>query len=404
MTEQSPRTDSALALAEWATTLQPTERDLELADAALLDTVAVGCAAVREPILGKVAHLDEGARWAVACHILDFDDLHMPSTTHISTVCVPAALATNGGAAAYLAGAGVMARLGTMLGWGHYSAGWHATATTGVIAAAVVASAAAGADADRTARAISLAVSSSGGVQRAFGTDAKSVQVGLCIDSGIRAAALAGAGVSADLRALDDWLELVGATGERAWPSTPAVPDGLAVKMFPCCYALQRPIQAVSALRAQAGIDPADVRSVRVATPAATVRPLIHHRPKTGLEGKFSLEYAIATALLDPHQGFAAFTDEAVLRPEAQRIIETVETSLSDEGDWLLYGSFAVEVELQDGTVHHASLDYPLGSPRRPVARAGLLEKAADCLRGTGLSPDELSWGTGAQALRAVLG
>ena len=48
---------------------------------------------------------------------LDFDDLHMPSTAHVSAVCVPAAATFTGGAEAYLAGAGVMARLGTALGW-----------------------------------------------------------------------------------------------------------------------------------------------------------------------------------------------------------------------------------------------------------------------------------------------
>ena len=139
--------------------------------------------------------MPDGARWAVAGHVLDFDDLHMPSTTHVSVVCVPTALATDGGGArAYLAAAGVMARLGTALGWRHYSAGWHATCTAGAPAAAAGAAVALGLPAERIAAAMALAVPAAGGVQRAFGTDAKSLQVGFAVEAGIRAARLRGRG------------------------------------------------------------------------------------------------------------------------------------------------------------------------------------------------------------------
>ena len=130
------RPSVTVGLAEWAVGLEPSAEDLALADRALLDTVAVGLAARDEPILGIAATLPEEARWAAACHIIDFDDLHLPSTTHISTVCVPVALSLGGGARSYLAGAGVMARVGTALGAAHYAAGWHATTTAGAIGAA----------------------------------------------------------------------------------------------------------------------------------------------------------------------------------------------------------------------------------------------------------------------------
>ena len=193
-------TVTASALGRWAHDLAPTDDDLALADRSLLDTVAVTLAARDHPVTKVAASLTEAGRWATAGHVLDFDDLHMPSTTHISAVCVPAALATGGGARAYLAAAGVMARLGTALGWPHYSAGWHATCTAGAPASAAGAAVAMGLSADEIATAITLAVPAAGGVQRAFGTDAKSLQVGFAVEAGIRAAALAAAGASADLR------------------------------------------------------------------------------------------------------------------------------------------------------------------------------------------------------------
>src|SRR5262249_56483507 len=102
-------------------------------------------------------------RWAVAAHVLDFDDLHMESTTHISALCVPTALATGGGARGYLAAAGVMARLGTALGWPHYSAGWHATCTAGAPACPAGAAAAPGLDPERIPTAIAPAGPRAGG-------------------------------------------------------------------------------------------------------------------------------------------------------------------------------------------------------------------------------------------------
>ena len=296
-------TSVAVTLARWAARLEPEPGDLELADRSLLDTVAVTLAARDHRVTRLAAGLPEGARWAVAGHVLDFDDLHMPSTTHVSAVCVPTALATGGGPRAYLAAAGVMARLGTALGWRHYSAGWHATCTAGAPASAAGAAVALGLPAEQIAVAMALAVPAAGGVQRAFGTDAKSLQVGFAVDAGIRAAQLAAAGAQADPAAVDAWLGLVGGDPDLVDPSGPVIPNGLAVKLYPCCYALQRPISALSELAGSelAGpeLDPAGIRRIVLRTPEATVVPLIHHRPTSGLAGKFSLEYAAAAALLD---------------------------------------------------------------------------------------------------------
>jgi 2-methylcitrate dehydratase PrpD len=388
---------AAVELATWAADLDPTASDLQLADRALLDTVAVALAARAEPVVGKALGVSEAARWATAAHVLDFDDLHMESTTHISTVCVPAVLATGGGARAYLGAAGVMARIGQALGWSHYSAGWHATTTAGAPAAAVGAGLAIGLDAGQLATAMALAVPAAGGVQRAFGTDAKSLQIGFVADAGVRAARLAAAGATADPRALDSWLELAGGDPSRLDMGGPAVPGGLAIKVFPCCYALQRPISGLSALRDQ--VDPAAVRRIVVRTPKGTVTPLSHHRPETGLQGKFSMEYAVATALLDDYAGFWSFTDGAVQRPEARRLVELVEIELGDGGDWLLAGEFEAEVHTDD-RVLSAREQFPPGSPQRPPTHDELLRKVGECLDGTDVDPAAIEWSTAGQVLR----
>ncbi|MPZ84194.1 MAG: 2-methylcitrate dehydratase [Actinophytocola sp.] len=368
-------TSTAERLASWAHEFRPTDADLELARRALLDTVAVTLAARDSRMRTLTSGLPDAARWAAVGHVLDFDDLHLPSTAHISVVCVPATLATAGGAPAYLAGAGVMARLGTALGWAHYASGWHITCTAGAPAAAVAAATALGLSEQQTAHAIALAVPQAGGVQRAFGSDGEALQVGLAADAGVRAARLAAAGATADPTALDQWPELVGGNPASLDLGGPAVPGGLAIKLFPCCYALQRPISAIR--EALPRLDPDQVRRVVVRTPASSVQPLIHRRPTTGLQGKFSLEYAVAAALLDDHPGFASFTDEAVTRPEAQRLTTMVDVRTEPGGEGLLNGAVAIELTTADGTEYTADLDQPPGSPRRPPTGAELREKLA---------------------------
>jgi len=394
--EQRHDPGAASELAGWATSLDPSEEDLALAQRSLLDTVAVAWAARRDPLCRVFGRLSETGRLAALAHVLDYDDLHLPSTTHISAVCVPVALTCGGDARAYLAGAGVMARLGTALGWRHYQAGWHATCTAGAFGAAVTAAVARRLDARATAVALALAVPAAGGVQRGFGTAAKALQVGFAAEAGVRAAALAQAGASADVRALDDWMGLVDGAVSAVDLDGPAVPDGLAIKLYPCCYALQRPIAAAASLGPDAPPSADRVRSIRLTTPACSLTPLIHHRPATGLEGKFSLEYGIAAGLLDGRPGLESFTDQAVRRAEAVRLGELVETVASDGGTHLLAGEIGLEVTLDDGSLLRSDLRLPPGAPGRPPTEEELRTKLELCAGAEGEAIAALSWETAA--------
>jgi 2-methylcitrate dehydratase PrpD len=419
--------DTATRLAKWADRLVPSEIELQMAGRALTDTVAVAMAGLAEPVAGLLDQAPEAERWATIAHVLDYDDLHIPSTSHISVVCVPATLVAGSSARAYLAGAGVMARVGRILGWPHYSAGWHATGTAGALGAAVCAGVGYGLDQAGLSRAIALAVPGAGGVQRAFGTMGKSLQVGFAAGAGVRAAQLARAGATADTSAVDQWLALL-----RGRPADPArvdgeltdpaaIPGGLAIKVFPCCYALQRPICALAQL---GRLDPAAVQRIEVRTPAAAVQPLIHHQPDNGLQGKFSLEYGIAAALLDQRTGFASFTDEAVRRPSAQQLLRRVTAEhpgpaaehpgtgpaaehpgaspaagLAGDDD-LLAGTFEADVYLIDGSCRQVSLAAPLGSPSRPLTAGGLRDKVADCCGDRAADVLAADWQTALPLLR----
>ncbi|MFF4803915.1 MmgE/PrpD family protein [Streptomyces sp. NPDC001351] len=308
--------------------------------------MTVALAARTHPLRGLTTPLPDAARRAAMAHVLDFDAPHTDTTTHISVVTVPAVRAAGGDARAYLAGAGVMARLGAMLGWGHCAAGRHATCTAGAPAAAVAAGLALGLDVTGLATAMALAVPAAGGGQEAFGTHGESLQVGFAAEAGVRAARLARAGATADPRVLEARLERVGGKPAADFPAAPAVPGGLAVKLFPCCSAMQRPIAALREVRGQVR---GEVGAVTVSTPAGTVHPLIHDRPATRLEGKWP--------------GLPAH------RPRRRRRVRT-EPAL------------------------------PPGAPGRPLSEADLRAKAAACGPDVPALLDGLTWAGGAEVLR----
>jgi 2-methylcitrate dehydratase PrpD len=389
-------------LADWALCLEPTADEEALARRSLADTAAVLLAAAEDPLLERARSLGEAGQWATAAHLLDFDDLHMESTAHLSAVVLPVVLATGGGAHAYLAGAGVMARVGMALGWEHYTAGWDATCAAGAFGAAVAAAVSLGLNMTETAHSIALAVPAADGVQRALGTDAKSLQVGFAADAGVRAAMLAANGLRGDLLAVDDWLKLVARTAYSMETGGPAVPGGLAIKLHPCCYALQRPIGAVRQMRAECGsrLDPARIVSVRAHTLEATLTPLIHHHPTTGLQGKFSLEYALATALLDDFPTGEHFTDAAVGRPQARELMRLVRTSAAPGGSGLLDGRFDLTIGLDDGSSLCTCMTVPPGAPAVPPTAAELDAKLKGCLGGSGIELNDVDFADAARLCR----
>ena len=75
------------------------------------------------------------------------------------------------------------------------------------------------------------------------------------------------------------------------------VDPGVGFKKYPCNYFTHRPIDAALALRAEYALVRGDIASVEVIFPrfAYVDRPL----PASGLDGKFSVQYTTALALLD---------------------------------------------------------------------------------------------------------
>jgi 2-methylcitrate dehydratase PrpD len=118
---------------------------------------------------------------------------------------------------------------------------------------------------------------------------------------------------------------------------------------------------------------------------------LMHHRPQSGLEGKFSLEYCMAAALLHGQMGLAQFSDKSVRDPRAQALLQRVRFEHPDAGaaDWDAKVPDIVNVVLRDGRRLQQRVDVPKGDPALPLSWEALVAKFQDCAAGV-LVPEQV--------------
>jgi len=339
----------------------------------------------------------EGAALAngVAAHVLDYDDVSSPMRGHPGVAIWPALLAlgdarkVSGGqlASAFVVGFEVIVKLSRAMAVKHYARGWHSTSSIGAIGAAVACAHLLRLDAARTISAIGLAVAQTAGARQNFGTDAKSFQAGQANAAALRAALLAETGFSASPAALDGGVgyvnlygtgeDLSGQLGELGDAPLEIERSGVEVKKYPLCYATHRMLDGLLDLRAAHRLTLADVAGVDIRVSRDGLAPLIHHRPRSGLEAKFSMEYAAAAALLDGNVKLSSFLDSAVMRPEIQTFLPKV--TASEEGETLMPRWAEVAVRCNDGTTLTVRVESLRGSTEKPLSSDEFLRKIQDC-------------------------
>ena len=353
----------------------------------------------------RVQPEDAALAHGVMSHALDYDHVTgKPPRGHPAVVQWPALVALGeavGASGAQLSAAFAVAyefymKLPHDRIFEHYARGHHSTSTFGVLAGAAGCANLLGLDAQRAAAAVGIAVSHAGGVQANFGTMSKPIQPGNAAAAAIRCAQLAARGFTAARDAVDSRQGFAGAYGMGEGLSSfmdslgeeplELVRSGFSVKRYPCCYSVHRPVQGLLDMIAERPIPPSEVEWVRVTVGARDLKALIHKRPQTGLEGKFSMEYAVAAALLDEEVGLRSFTDAAVQRPEAQALLRKVE-SREEEGDPLPLRA-TVEVGLRSGEQRSIRTVDLRGSLRLPLTDAELEAKFRDCVEFSGLRLD----------------
>lgn len=355
-------------------------------------------------VLGQSARVDvlnAALLNGVAAHAHDFDDCSNTLGGHPSAPVLPAlwALAEERGASgeallsAYIAGVEVETRLGRAVNFHHYEKGWHPTATLGVFGAAAACCHLIGLDARRTAAALSLAASMASGLKANFGTMAKPFHVGHCARNGLAAALMAEASVTANSGALEHlqgFFSVYNGEGRfdaeailRDWANPLDLVDpGIAFKQHPCCASTHPAIDALLQLRAREDLVPEQVVAIRSWTHPRRLRHTNRPDPQTGLDGKFSVQYVLARALVHGRVSLGDFSEAALRDPEIREIMARIVAEPHPDACMASTEHFFAEVAitLRDGTVVSAYVDRPLGRDHdHPLPEGALEAKFIDC-------------------------
>ena len=335
-------------------------------------------------------------------HALDYDDITQITKTHPTAVLLPAALAAaeESGASGrdmllgYMSGFEVACAVGEALSEAYYDdLGWHPTGPLGAVGSAAAASKIMALDPEQTAMAVSLAASQASGLRQNFGTMTKPFHAGDAARAGVVSAKLVKEGFTSSNDALEGRFGFIRAfSGGQGFDSEQVaenlgnklylVESGIEIKKYPCCGSAHLALDATFDLLSQRAIDPAAIERIDVTVDFDPPRSLIHSRPVSSLEGKFSMQYCLAAALLDRRVGLQSFTDDQVMRPEAQAMIPRIEMRriAGNEGmpSWT-EGYHQVDVQMKDGSTLSQQAHRANSGALRGVTMDDIRSKFRDC-------------------------
>lgn len=431
MTHTSSPPAVTRAIAEFVVTApaHPLDADSErMAVRAFIDTIGVAVAGAHEPVVrstrnvllpgsghGTAKHgatlLTTGEKApaaqaamvnGTAGHALDFDDHLSDVNGHPSVVLVPAILASaeenalSGSALleAYVIGHQVMCAVAAALPVrAHWTHGWHATQTVGVIGVAAAIARLEGLTIGETQSALGIAASMAAGSRQNCGFGVKPLHAGMAASNGLLAARYGAAGIDADPNQLeaplgyfhvfgfDPDLSKVAEVLDERWTVTTR---GMNVKRYPACYAVHPAGDAALELRSAENLRHEDIREIRITVQPTGLTGPIHHRPTTGNQAKFSIEYTVAAALVDGTLDLDTFTDAHVTDEAIQDLIpktHIAESAVPPAGPGEYEKWYAtVGVETTDGRSLIARKNMPHGYNSDPLTDEELDAKFVMCL------------------------
>ena len=440
MTDTTSLTQALAAFVARPTFGSDEQAACEIAKTGFIDVLATMMAGCHEPVVGIVrAHVGVNGSPAeapvvpftgamlpaaqaacingVAAHALDFDDVAL--SAHTSTVLVPAILAeghlldVSGREAlrAYVVGYEVWAELFAREPDPYHLKGWHPTGVFGTVGAAAAVAYLHRLPEEQTRQALSIAASMASGLVANFGTMTKPLHAGRAAACAIEAVRLSMLGLTSAPDVFEHpagYLNALSPAGrvDRTRPAAGLgktlriLENGLSIKRYPVCYSGHRVIDGVLAIAGRENLQPAQVSRVRVTIGPAQASMLRNHSPQTGLEAKFSAEFAVAAALVARQVGLAQLSDSFVAQADVRGLMDKVAVEITDRScplDPAFSYADRVVIELFDGrSFDSGDIRFAHGNAKLPLDAAGLRQKFMDCIAAGASSADARpDWGVG---------
>lgn len=338
-------------------------------------------------------------------HVLDYDDAQLATLssrpagqqTHPTAPVLAAAMALaetrrkTGSAllTSYIAGVEVACRLGDAVDPSHYLDGFHPTGTLGVFGAAAACSHLLELEPQAIRHALGIAGTLASGLRANRGTFAKGLNAGHAAGNGLIAATLAAGGFSASENIFDDPMGFFAAAcrgrvdrgllkfGRPLFFAKP----GIAIKLYPCAGVLHPALDLVRELRARHAIAAKEVEQIYVSLDRDAARPLVYKDPKDSLEAKFSLNFAVAVALVDGDAGLKQFSPARLDDREVQRLMHRVQLVTQPHAKENAKDVIAtrIEIRMRGGKVYLGEASIARGHPKLAPSRAEIEEKFCQC-------------------------
>jgi 2-methylcitrate dehydratase PrpD len=341
----------------------------------------------------------------VSIHADDFDDTQLSAAkdrvygllTHPTVPVLPPAFALcelkgrtgKDLTLAYHVGVEVECKIAEAISPRHYNDGFHSTGTLGSFGSAAACAKLRGLDVTQTARALGIVAAEASGLRENFGSMTKPFHAGHAAENGTVAVDLASLGWTAAEDILEAPLGFFHAAGggfdpgsivgRLGKPWTMASP-GVSIKPHPSGSLTHPAMGEMLRLIRENNIKASDVEKVDVGGNHSMVTTLYHHRPTTGLQAKFSMEFCMAILLVERKAGLSEFSDAAVQRPDVQEMIKRVNFYVDPEAEQAGLDKMTsiLKIHLKDGRVLSGRAQFAKGSPANPMN----YEEVADKFRG----------------------
>jgi 2-methylcitrate dehydratase PrpD len=336
-------------------------------------------------------------------HALDFEDAHDTALVHANAAAIPAALALAeemGGVSgkqvitALAVGCDLVCRLGLALKENNSDNGWYLPPILGALGAAAAAGNLMRLNPDQVLNALSLTlcqVTCSAEFRYSPQSDLRAVRDAFAAKAAVVGAQLARKGVKGfhqpfegkagffKLYAGDNYEaeELTNELGRRFEG------ENTSFKPWPACRGTHAFIEAALKIMDKTPVDLDRISAIHMRISALNrmlCEPMENKkRPANAIEAKFSLPFAVGTALVHKavtldHFMSGALGDERVLAVAAKASYEVdpaISLRESTRGD--------LEITTRDGRRLNESVVHPLGNPQNPIPMEALIDKFQQC-------------------------
>ncbi len=326
-------------------------------------------------------------------HVLDYDDAHSDTRSHPSAPLVPGLLSVaewrkQSGSqliTAFVVGFEVSTRIGLILGKSYYESGWHATSILGRLGSAAGTGKLLGLNERQLATAFGLAATQAGGLRRVFGTMGKPFHAGKAAMDGVLSAFLSQRGFTAPEDILDGKPSFLNMFSHQAKSSH--IVEGLgkdwqvlnvSFKPYAACLLIHPVMDGLIWIKNQYQVPPHLIEKVYLEVAPLCLSVTDNASPKDGLEGKFSLYFCAAIAILHGQGKNNLFTDEAVQDPSVKDLMGKIKATSNPS---LKEIEANVKVRLRNRTEFSREVFFPKGDSRNPMTLDEIKEKFRDLVQ-----------------------